>query len=96
MPHHRIGSWTSHDVLGKKVFKSDSGYLFHPNHVHRGETNVERMTRGLASKGHDGKTLHIFNGLKSSEFPKDVTPVDRNTFNSWKRQYWQERALDFL
>ena len=124
MAHRRIGSWASHDVLGKKVYKSDSGYLFDPNHVHRGETNVERMARGLAPKGHDGKsiqlhhigqddnstlveltqtmhksnhnTLHIFNGLKSSEFPKDVTPVDRNAFNSWKRQYWQERALDFL
>ena len=96
MAHRRIGSWASHDALGKKVFKSDSGYLFHPNHVHRGETNVERMARGLAPKGRDGKTLHIFNGLKSSEFPKDVTPVDRNAFNSWKRQYWQEGTLDFL
>lgn len=23
MAHHRIGSWTSHDTLGKKVVKSD-------------------------------------------------------------------------
>ena len=52
MAHRRIGSWASHDVLGKKVFKSDSGYLFDPNHVYRGETNVERMARGLAPKGH--------------------------------------------
>ena len=57
--HCRIGHWVSHDVLGKKVYKSDVGHLFDPHHIHKGETNIDRMARGIAPIGHDGQSLQL-------------------------------------
>ncbi|SES34313.1 HNH/ENDO VII family nuclease [Corynebacterium cystitidis] len=40
-------------------------------------------------------TLHIYDGLSRKDFPVDVIPVDRESFNAWREQYWMERARDF-
>lgn len=43
---------------GQKVYKNDG--LFDPNHIDaRGRSNLERMKRGLAPIGKDGKSLNL-------------------------------------
>lgn len=44
----------------------------------------------------NAKVLHIFHGMNRSEFPADVTPVDRSSFREWRHTYWKERALNHL
>ena len=44
----------------------------------------------------NAKVLHIFHGMNRSEFPTDVTPVDRASFREWRHTYWKEIALDYL
>ncbi|WP_290183443.1 HNH/ENDO VII family nuclease [Corynebacterium auriscanis] len=57
------------------------------------KSTLVELTKAQHKSNH--RTLHIVTGLKTSEFPTDVTPVNRSAVKAWKRQYWQERALDF-
>jgi len=98
---------------GKLVAKRND--TFFPNMKDAvGQTNIQRMEKGLAPIGKDGKSIELHhlkqkdNGiiveLTSMEHKSNSnvlhqyriqSEIDRQSFNSFKSQYWKERAMDF-
>jgi hypothetical protein len=94
---------------GKEVLKRNEA--FDPAHTDAlGSTNVDRMRKGLAPIGKDGNPVNLHHEnqkdsgklieLTASEhrkIPVDKAPseIDREVFNKWKLNYWQDRSKEF-
>ncbi|WP_296216006.1 HNH/ENDO VII family nuclease [uncultured Corynebacterium sp.] len=62
--HTRFSNWYKETVAGKEVYKSAPGHVFDPHKQLRTmgggtETNLDRMARGKAPIGHDGKFVNL-------------------------------------
>ena len=88
--------WSKAEVLGRRVYQRDD--LINPNAVDaRGRTNIERMERGLAPVGPDGRPVELhhmtqqenigFNGQKGSlaEVPSSFHQQNYDTIHIYPR-----------
>ncbi|NML35539.1 hypothetical protein HHL14_32615 [Paraburkholderia sp. G-4-1-8] len=55
------------DFPGNKVYQRDD--IFDPSAEFNGETNLQRMTRGVAPIGSDGKSVELHHMLQSHDGP---------------------------
>jgi len=108
--------WThSTEFNGNKVYQRND--LIDANLVDgRGRTNFDRMQKGLAPIGQDGKSMNLhhmtqtqdgaiaemtqtFHQQHSSVIhinPNTIpSGIDRAAFDTWRRDYWKNRAHDF-
>jgi RHS repeat-associated protein len=84
---HRAGTWQPKEVAGKKVYQNNDGTIFDPHQEYnvRGggtETNIDRMSRGLAPRGVDGKPVNLHHiGQRDDSALVEITKT-RHTENS--------------
>jgi RHS repeat-associated protein len=104
------------DFQGHKVYQRND--LIDSNLVDaQGRTNLERMQKGLAPLGPDGKSINLhhmtqmddgaiaevtqtfhYGNYGTIHINPNTIPsgIDRKAFEAWKKDYWKNRALDFI
>ena len=109
--------WTPKNVNGRRVYQRDD--LIDATKVDdRGRSNLNRMRKGLAPLGSDGKPVNLHHltqtepgslaevqqtfhqqNTSTLHMPGQYSfrndPVQNNAFETYKRQYWKDRANDF-
>ncbi len=99
----------------KTVYQNDK--LFDPYQKDaRGRTNIERMKKGLAPIGKDGKSINLHHADQTENGPlyevsdsmhkkhyndlhtntgQEPSDIDRPEFDSFRADYWKNRAKEF-
>ena len=90
-------TWTNAEMMaitGKAPFGVD-GKRVNLHHIGQDDRSVlVEITRTMHEKNFT--RLHIYVGLRRSQWPKDVIPVDRASFSLFREKYWKVRGMEYL